>query len=112
MKRTLKPKIKLKPLEKTVVNTPTQKKYNTLMQVFECGGLVWANEDLPTQNNYWDHYREKTCIDAENEFKRGRKEFYQEEGYKVISSQEFYGIQKITPKKIGKIEEWFEKYDR
>jgi hypothetical protein len=106
-----KPKITLKPLEKTVVHTPTQEEGNALMQVYECGGWKWIHGDLPTKynNNYWESmYKEETCIDTKNRFVYGSKELYQRAGRNVISIQEFYDKQKITPDILREIKNYFE----
>lgn len=104
-----KPKIILSPLEKTVVNTQTQEDYNTLIQVYECGGWDWGWQgDLPTQNDYWSRYEGKTCIRAEGGFKCANKRSYQREKYQIISTQEFYDKQKISQENINEINKWFE----
>ena len=103
-----KPKIILKEFEKIAVHMPTQEEYNTLMQVLECGGQRWLGGDLPTQNDYWNTYREETCIDAENKFQFCDKKFYHRKKYKVISTQKFYNEQSITLENIDEINKWFE----
>ena len=102
------PKIILNPLERTVVSTPTQKKDNILMQVYECGGWKWASGNLPTHDNYWGAYEEKTCISVENRFIYGHKKIRRKEGYKVISTKKFYKIQKITPDMLREVNSYFE----
>ena len=103
-----KPKITLNELEKTVVNTPTQEEYTTLMQVYECGGWKWHGGCLPTQYNCWNEDKEETCIEVENEFAYGSKKFNQGQRYEVISTQKFYDMQKITQGNINEINKWFE----
>ena len=107
-----KPRITLSPLEKTVVNTSTQEKYNILMQVYECGGWRWWDKDLPTWRNKWDDEKEKTCIEGECGFGYSSKKYYRMNRYKVISTKKFYKIQNITPENIEEINEWFEKHSK
>jgi len=98
-----KPKIKLNPLEKTAVSIPTLKKAKKLMRVYECGGLVWKGGDLPTESfSFWNIFKEETCVDADISFRgseKGKfgyhhKEFYNENGWNVITDKTFYEIQK------------------
>ena len=103
-----KPKLDLTPIEKTAVNTPTQEDYDGLMRVYECGGWRWVGGDLPTKYDRWEMGEERTSIDAENGFAYDSKEFYQENGWNVISPQEFYQTQKVTPEMLNEINIWFD----
>ncbi len=114
-----KPVLKLKPIEKTTVNTTTQKDYWDLMRVYECGSWKWDDGgELPTQFNVWDKYREKTCVDAgidhpsgvyrEGEFGFANRKFNQEINWEIISTQGFYDTQKITPEILNEINVWFD----
>ncbi len=110
-----KPKIKLNPLEKTAVNTQTQKEYNELMQVYEIGGWKWRTGYLPTELELWKTYKEKTCIGGgigtfanKGRFGYCDEEFYKKESWKILSSKEFYKKQKITPEMIKEINKYFE----
>jgi len=108
-----KPKITLKELKETAVNTLTQEIYNTLMQVYECGGWKWYGGDLPTQDNYWTYYKGKTCIRVKNEFSYEDEKYYRKTiGYKIISTKRFYKIQNITPDMLGEINKWFKEHSR
>jgi hypothetical protein len=102
-----KPKLKLKHLEKTAVHTPTPEGYDLLMQVYECGGLN-GNGIEPTKFGNWIVHKEKTCLHISNVFFRANEEYYQEEGYNIISPQKFYNQQNITPEMIKEINAWFE----
>jgi len=112
-----KPKLNLTLLEKTAVHTPTPEDYDTLLQVYECGGWRWAGKTFPTSYLNWK-YEDKTCIDVGVSYLAKRKgefgfagiNFYNKEKCKIISLQEFYNIQKITPQMIKEINDWFEKY--
>ena len=111
-----KPILELTPLEKTAVHTPTQEIYNELMRVYEIGNWKWFDEKLPTKFTYWNEYKRKTCIDAgvthysklESQFGYSDKKFCLKNNFKVLSTQNFYEIQKITPKMIKEINEYFE----
>ena len=112
-----KPRLKLKPIEKTVVHTPTQKDYWDLIRIYECGGWKWGSEELPTQNNHWN-YEEETCVDAGVDYPSGiydkgmfgfaDRKFYIGENWKIISTQGFYDTQKITPGMLNEINVWFD----
>lgn len=103
-----KPRIILSPLEKIVVNTSTQEKYNILMQVYECGGWRWWDKDLPTWRNKWDDEKEKTCIQVESGFGYSSKKYYRRNRYKVISTKKFYNMQNVTPDMLREINSYFE----
>ena len=116
-----KPKLDLTPIEKTTVYTPTQEDYWDLMRVYECGGWKWSvGRSLPTQKNFWSEYKEKTCIGAgvgyfkggvynEGRFMYGDREFFLEEGWDVLSSQEFYDKQRSISEMLQEINEWFDR---
>ena len=96
------PKLDLIPLEKTAVNTPTQQEYNTLMQVYECGGWEWLGGDLPTQDNIWKNQRKETFVLAGVLYEENRKNIFQYgkkcqhlfNDWSIISPKEFYDTQK------------------
>ena len=104
-----KPKIKLTPLEKTAVEALTQKEWDTLMQVYECGGWKWYNKSLPTTLNKWELDKEETCVIAEDEFGYRDRNSFLEMGCKVISPNNFYDKQKITRDKLNEIKNYFGK---
>jgi hypothetical protein len=101
-----KPNIKLTPLEKTVVNTPTRQDYTTLMRVYECGGWKWEDEESPTFSAVPWNFSETMCIRAEDKPRYGFKDEY--EGYNIILPEEFYEIQKVSLRQILQINRWFE----
>ncbi len=111
-----KPKLNLTPIEKTVVSTPTQEDYWDLMRVYECGGWEWGDGTLPIRHNYWETYKEETCMEVGIDILRNKgklgyayREFYQREGGIIISTNEFYENQKITPEMLNEINIWFDK---
>jgi len=104
-----KPKLSLAPLEQKVVNTETQEEYDTLMQVYECGGWKWNGGSLPTQFSRWGMSKMKTCVRTGTDFTYTDKQFYQDNSLEVISTQEFYDVQNINSEMIKEINEYFEK---
>jgi len=115
-----KPVLKLEPIEKTAVHVPTQSQseYRNLMRAYECGGWKWSGGVLPTQINALKLHREETCIGAGvhyssgiyngGEFEYCNREFYQQRNWKIISTQDFYDVQKITPEILKEINIWFD----
>ncbi|MCK4650458.1 hypothetical protein KAT36_04480 [Candidatus Pacearchaeota archaeon] len=103
-----KPKLNLTSLEGTGVRVPTQEEYDTLMQVYECGGWDWNHGKLSTSFNCWNKYEEETCVRAEERFVYANNEFYIERNQKILSTSEFYDIQKINLEMIKEINQWFD----
>ncbi|MCK4650455.1 hypothetical protein KAT36_04465 [Candidatus Pacearchaeota archaeon] len=103
-----KPKLDLTPLEGTGVRVPTQEEYDILMQVYECGGWKWSGGNLSTHYNYWNEHKEETCVRAEERLVYANNEFYIKENLKVLSTSEFYDIQKINLEMIKEINQWFD----
>jgi hypothetical protein len=104
-----KPVLKLISLEKTVIHTPTQKDYDTLMQIYETGN--WWNcllNEVSTDNNFLSDTKKDTCIKAEQSYSYDSKEYYEKIGLGIISTKQFYNIQKITPKMIQELNEWYD----
>jgi len=112
-----KPVLKLIPMEKILVHTPTQEEYVELMRVFECGGWRYLGGSLPTKYNYWKYNREETCISAGMNYLMGGevgkigyqdKQICLNEGCKVILPNEFYEIEGVTPEIRKEINEYFD----
>ena len=109
--------LNLTPLEKTAVNTATQKQYDELMQVYEAGKWKWVDKELPTSFNYWKKYNKKTCVDVamdfhrdkQGEFRYSNEKFYKSKNWNVISAEKFYEIQKVNSEILNKLNTWFEK---
>ena len=111
--QSMKPKLNLTPLEKTIIEIPTQKEYDELMQVYEAGEWRWESKDLPTSFNYWTN-KEKIYVDAGISYSNGLKKFFkygyeERNNYNVVSIKNFYGIQKITQENLIELNEYFEK---
>ena len=132
-----KPTLNLIPLDKTGVKISSPETYNELMRVYECGEWKLASGESPTRTNYWNFALGKnTCIDAgvshqpctddevfrdplatnlaywktreKGKVKCLYEKFYSIRKWNVISPQEFYKIQNITPKMINEINKYFE----
>lgn len=82
-------KYNLKPLENTVVHTPTEAEYDELMQIYEKGG--WTGFDSGT----WSDYKEKTAIEVENTYAVGSIDHSENYRERVITLSEFKQIQNI-----------------
>ena len=111
-----KPILELTPLGKTAVHTKTQEEYNELMKVYELGNWRKKNGNLPTMCDIWFLRKEKSCITAGNivsfkniDYDSCSKNYYLHRGYKIISKQKFYKIQKITPEILKEINTYFGK---
>lgn len=114
----IKPEIKLKSLEKTVVHTKYKDDYTTLMQVYELAGwmMVCHQAENPTTLNLWESYEEDTAITA-GLISQGndQKRFvfdnvcdYLKEDRKIITPENFYALQGITKEKLDEINKYFE----
>jgi len=72
--------------EDAAIRTETQKTYDSLMQIFELGGVKSLNNKLPTETNFWEEFENKTNISID--FYGGR--FFH-------SDNSFYGVPNVTP---------------
>ncbi len=108
--------LKLTPLENTAVST-TYKEMHELLRVYELGGWKWCDGDLPTEKLFDGYRYDHTCFEAginiglkkrKERFAYGHKTYFIEHDYKIISPQEFYDKQKITPKMLNEINKYFE----
>ncbi len=107
-----KPIIELTSMGKTRVNTSAQKDYWNLMRVYECGGWRWHRSGgLPTQEDNWDVFQKETCVSVGDQFGWSSKKNYLDKDYNLISPQEFYNEQKITPEMLKEINNWFDEND-
>ena len=97
-----KPQINLNPLEKIAISLPTQKDYDEVMRVIECGRWEEVDgDDFPTETNFWKN--SETCISAGTnsithewgDLEYGTKKSFEKAGYKVISKQEFYDTEVV-----------------
>lgn len=105
------PLMELTPLEETWVNTPTREYYNELMRIYEIGGWKGGYGHLPTIKlkgiDFMKEYKEKTCIEAKDRPHYCNIDYAINKNYRVISKQEFYEIQKITPEMLKEINSFY-----
>jgi len=118
-------KLDLKPLKKnTCINVKTQKEYDNLMQVYNTVDLHWHEYHIrwPLFLNNWPEYKDKTCITTSTnwlEHKEPIQKFEKKEdtiwkiitkiqGYKIITMEEFYKKQDITPKIIELMNNYYD----
>jgi len=101
------PVLKLTPIKKTVVNTTTQEEYDTLMQVYECGGWKGITGKLPITYDNWHVRNISTCLRVEDKFWQGNIELYESKKYNIISTQVLYEKQRVTQEMIDEINEYY-----
>src|SRR3989338_4751938 len=98
---------------KTVVHTPTQEAYTLLMRVCECACYSWQSGGCPTTSDNWSHYREETCVsinfdgNPRRTLSYKRKERFQDYKEHILSPEEFYTAQKISPAMLEEITQYF-----
>ena len=85
----------LKPLENTVVHTPTEAEFKELMQIYEDAGWVWHTGGEPTDKNIWGNYGSQSCVETTNMFCFSGINYYRDSGGKIITLQEFKKLQGI-----------------
>lgn len=77
--------------EKTVINVKSKKQYDEFMKMCEEQGLKWGSGSFPTQESYYNKYKEETCINLNN--LRGLSydgiNFYKAYGFKIITYKDF-----------------------
>lgn len=72
------------------VNVKTKKEYINLMKFFERNGIKWVSEKKPTELDYYEIYKDETCIELCNcGLVREKKSYYEREDNKILSFQEF-----------------------
>ena len=92
-------KMKLKPLENTVVHTPTKKEYDELMQIYEDAGWLSQGACKPTSRPYNKSYN---CTMVCNYFSRmGINDYYELVGYSIITLDQFKKTQGIESEAIN-----------
>ena len=91
---------------KTAINCKTKEEFIKVLEIFDKKGWRWGGGDKPLDKiYYWDEYKEETCIGYKNYFEYSPKEWYLEEGWKIISFEEFLEIENIpTPEEIARQE--------
>ena len=83
-------KLQMKEERKVAIHTKTKEQLIKVLDIFEKKGWKWLSGNLPTYNrSIWNNYEENTCIRYEKWFGYCNLKFYKEEGYKIISFEEF-----------------------
>jgi len=70
---------------KYAVNTKTQEEYDTLVQAYEDIGWRWPSEIKPTNLGAYHWYEEETCVRFEDDFGYADKDWYESEGYTILT---------------------------
>ncbi|MGV8141075.1 MAG: hypothetical protein ACP5NW_01385, partial [Candidatus Woesearchaeota archaeon] len=99
------PRLHLKPMPNYAVSILTLEDYDTLMQVYEAGGWHWKGNASPTEvchpnmkglcvriKDGFTWTIKKECTDYTN----------------IITLKKFYASQKITPKMLNELSEWYD----
>jgi hypothetical protein len=77
---------------KYAINCRTQSEFNKVLKRFDEMGRVWSDgSKLLTGEEIWDINQEKTCLTDEDVPGHCYKEFFEEEGYKIIPASEYLG---------------------
>ena len=100
----------MRNLGKIAINTPTQKRFYNLMQVFHCAELMWGTLK-PISINLFKYQGKNTYVDFD--IQEGRmhwelKRVYGKMGYKKISDEKFYKEIGISDKDFQIINKYFE----
>lgn len=76
---------------KKVINVKTQEQYNELMKRLEAEWYTWGNWNKPSKINYFDTYKEDTCVNIESEvdIQYSDKQYYIDNWYEIISFEEY-----------------------
>ena len=89
---------------KTAIHPKTKAEFKKVLQIFTKKKWVWSSGDKPLDYiNYWNDDKEETCIEYGNNFSYSRKGWYEENGYKIISFEEFLemeGLVKLSEEQI------------
>jgi hypothetical protein len=98
------PKVELDNLYNSLVNVPTQKLYDRLMKIYECGGWTWSDGKLPTECLMF--IGQTTYVHGCNLFEEtDNPEKYR--GLVKMTVNDFCKTQNIDELKMGEINKWF-----
>ncbi len=77
--------------EKIVINVRSQKQYDDFMKMCEEQELRWSTGYLATTKNFYNNYKENTCIDLNNLkcLYYCDIDSYKNDGYKIITYKDF-----------------------
>ena len=108
-----KPKIKLNILERITVKVPIKKQAKELMRALECGDWTFTDGTPPTESDFWNHYKRKTCVNikVDNVIRYSSRDgdFIEANNIKAISDEDFYKTQiDLTSEKRAEINDYFD----
>ena len=78
--------------EKIAVHCNTEKEYEKLMKLLEEHNMIWNSGRKPTSINYYDFYKNETCVtfdSAEKKLFYGDIEFFKIDFYKIVECKNF-----------------------
>jgi hypothetical protein len=122
LENKFKPSCSITELNNTFVNVKTKKEMKELMRIFEINDVEWLggfglDSQFNSLNriNYWDYYKEETCVSAYTINKtlssgfgfNSIKDLRGHKNIKVISLKEYKVKQLITPERIEKVNNYF-----
>ena len=86
--------------EKIAIHCKTKDQFIEVLKIFEKKGWKWNSGNNPLYGiDFWNRYKEKTCIEYKDEFVFAYKELYRERAWKIISFKNFLKIKKRKTKK-------------
>jgi len=114
------PRIHLNPLSLIAVSTPKESNYDRLMEIYEAGDWKWVIDKKITSENCWSVHGKTTCVTCgidrhvENSgiIFYSDKKWFEDEGYEIISEQDFYVEQNLTTNELYDIWGYFSRRRR
>lgn len=109
-----KPIIQLEEIVNHVVHTPTKEDFDTLMRIYEAGGWTRWDNLFPTckRSDVFSIYKKETCVNASNLFTNTSRNESASEKLVIMTTQDFYHKQQITPEIISEINKYFKDKDK
>ena len=80
--------------EKTVIHCPTPEDAAKVLSIFVANGLKWNTGDTYSEVSNYHFHKSKTCYHPTQGL-FSRIGYYEKEGYKIITAQEFIKIMVI-----------------
>jgi hypothetical protein len=79
---------------KKVIHCKTQEEFNKVLGIFEQKGWVWRSGKSPLKGkDNWRENNNETCIEYWNGFLYCCKDYYLNDGYEIISFEEFLELE-------------------
>ena len=109
------PRIKLESIPLAAICVSSQKEYDTLMQVYECGGWEWTsglstdfNAMLRDNGNLISEIYIAAHLTRSERINGYAANILAYDTWNAISTQEFYKLQNISKDDIEKISVWYD----